>query len=439
MVCGCGSTKKPKGRRCPWDTSRIAAPFVFFERAADAPAPALAADRIDAMRSRPLQDLGAHDAYAAAIERDTLQGYQEFLVAYPNDPLAGRVRALLAARREALTWRRTYSVDTPDAYWSYLDRYPRGPHAADARRRLSTLAAADEPPPSFSPIVYDVPPPPPAGDRLRRSASACLQRSGFRFPAAATDCLPKSAAGLSCLRAAAAARRAVCAPGACVRAGAALDQSARLRRRACKQRHLQQHSQHDDHQQQSERAQSGWAGQGRDWRWRGGRCRGGCRRRCDCRASCPASVRGAAGGDIWRPGSAAVEARPAGAGGAWGHPPGATPAARLPGHALPGHELPGATGRPVPGFGQRPGTVPAGQPGAVPSSQRANAGRHSPSGGGKPAHGPGHRPQNQPGTLPGAHALPGGQQLPPVPGGGSSPAKGGKPGAIRRPRRDSSA
>ncbi len=153
--------EETKGAQVPWDTSRIAAPFVFFERAADAPAPALAADRIDAMRSRPLQDLGSHDAYAAAIERDTLQGYQDFLTAYPNDPLAGRVRALLAARREALTWRRTYSVDTPDAYWSYLDRYPRGPHAADARRRLSTLAAAEEPPPSYAPIVYDVPPPPP--------------------------------------------------------------------------------------------------------------------------------------------------------------------------------------------------------------------------------------------------------------------------------------
>ena len=86
--------EETKGAQVPWDTSRIAAPFVFFERAADAPAPALAADRIDAMRSRPLQDLGSHDAYAAAIERDTLQGYQEFLAAYPNDPLAGRVRAL---------------------------------------------------------------------------------------------------------------------------------------------------------------------------------------------------------------------------------------------------------------------------------------------------------------------------------------------------------
>jgi uncharacterized caspase-like protein len=154
--------EETKGAEVPWDASRIAAPLVFFERAADAPPPALAQDRVNAMRSRPLRDLGAQDAYAAAIERDTLQGYEEFLAAYPSDPLSNRIRGLVAARREAMTWRRTREVNTPDAYWSYLNRYPRGPHVADARRRLASLTAPEEPPPSFAPIGYDFPPPPPA-------------------------------------------------------------------------------------------------------------------------------------------------------------------------------------------------------------------------------------------------------------------------------------
>jgi hypothetical protein len=51
--------------------------------------------------------------------------------------------------------------DTPDAYWSYLRRYPRGPHCADARRRLGERAAALEPSAAFAPIEYDVPAPPP--------------------------------------------------------------------------------------------------------------------------------------------------------------------------------------------------------------------------------------------------------------------------------------
>jgi uncharacterized caspase-like protein len=148
-----------KGAEVPWHAHKLDTNFVFFDRAPDAPPapPDQAAD----MRNRPIRDLGARDAYAAALERDTLQGYDEFVAAYPGDPLARRVRALAAARREAITWMRTYRADTPQAYWSYLRRYPNGPHAADARRRLAILTAPIEPPPTFAVIDYDVPPPPP--------------------------------------------------------------------------------------------------------------------------------------------------------------------------------------------------------------------------------------------------------------------------------------
>jgi len=146
-----------KGAQIPWDAQKIDSPFVFFERKPDAPQVQSDAG----LRTKPIRDYSAQDAYAAALERDTMQGYEDYLAAYPTDPLAKRVRAIVAARREAITWRRTYNADTPDAYWSYLRRYPRGPHAYDARRRLAYLSAALEPPPQFAAIDYDVPPPPP--------------------------------------------------------------------------------------------------------------------------------------------------------------------------------------------------------------------------------------------------------------------------------------
>lgn len=149
-----------QGALVPWDVSRIAAPFLFFERKADAPPPAYNVEKANSLRSASLRLIGPQDAYVVALERDTVQGYEEFLAAYPDDPLAKRVHALVAARREAITWRRTSRVGTPDAYWSYLIRYPLGPHADDARRRLLFLSAELEPPPAFTPIVYDVPPPP---------------------------------------------------------------------------------------------------------------------------------------------------------------------------------------------------------------------------------------------------------------------------------------
>jgi uncharacterized caspase-like protein len=149
-----------KGALVPWHAEKIDAPFMFFDRAPDAPAPAPPAQAA-AARNRPIRDLGAQEAYAAVLERDTMPAYEDFLGAYAGDPLARRVRAIVAARREAITWLHSYRTDTPQAYWSYLRRYPQGPHAGDARRRLAILAAALEPPPAFAVIDYDVPPPSP--------------------------------------------------------------------------------------------------------------------------------------------------------------------------------------------------------------------------------------------------------------------------------------
>jgi uncharacterized caspase-like protein len=150
-----------KGAQIPWDAQKLQSQFTFFDRAPDAPAAQGTPAQVAAFRDKPIRDLGAQDAFNAALERDTMESYEDFLAAYAADPLAKRVRAILAARREAITWRRTYLADTPDAYWSYLQRYPRGPHAADARRRLAILTAPLEPPQSFAMLDYEVLPPPP--------------------------------------------------------------------------------------------------------------------------------------------------------------------------------------------------------------------------------------------------------------------------------------
>ena len=147
-----------KGAQLPWNSGGFQSSFVFFERSANAPTQP---DRTAAIRTKPIAELGPRDGYAAAVQRDNMQGYEDFIAAYPRDPSARRVRAILAMRREAITWRRTRMTNSPNAYWSYLRRYPRGPHVGDARRRLAELAAAYDPPPSFAIIDYEVPPPPP--------------------------------------------------------------------------------------------------------------------------------------------------------------------------------------------------------------------------------------------------------------------------------------
>jgi uncharacterized caspase-like protein len=147
-----------KGAQVPWNSTKGEASFVFFERAVDAPL--AATEQSASVHAHVMRDLSAADAYQAALERDTLPAYEEFVSAYPADPMARRVRAMIAARREAITWRQTYETNTPEAYWSYLTRYPEGPHVADARRRLAQRASATEPPASYTPIDYSVAPPP---------------------------------------------------------------------------------------------------------------------------------------------------------------------------------------------------------------------------------------------------------------------------------------
>jgi uncharacterized caspase-like protein len=149
-----------QGALAPWSASKLDGPYYIFERAADAPPPAGPSPAQTA--SQPIASFSASEAYAAALDRDTIGGYNEFLAAYPDSDQARRVRAILAFRREASYWRRTASDDTPRAYWTYLRTYPRGPHIADARRRLAMLSAEFEPPADFEPEVFvGLPPPPP--------------------------------------------------------------------------------------------------------------------------------------------------------------------------------------------------------------------------------------------------------------------------------------
>lgn len=146
------------GRDTPWELSTLTPPTPVLNAGAEAtgstpPPPPPAADR-------PMDGLSAQEAYALAVERDSIEGYQAFLRAYPTDPLARRVQRLLAAKREALVWRRTIRTNSPQAYWTYLRSYPRGPHAEEARLRLSRLSAPPAPPPAFDAVVYDDIPPP---------------------------------------------------------------------------------------------------------------------------------------------------------------------------------------------------------------------------------------------------------------------------------------
>jgi uncharacterized caspase-like protein len=169
------------GTQVPWHTSNIETKFKFFERTSGAPPRADSPERTASMRLQSMRSLGAHDAYMVALMRDTFDAYADFLADYWHDAMTKRVRALLAARREVITWRRTCQANVPEAYWSYLERYPRGPHVADARRLLTHLAATMEPAAKFARIEYDVPPPLPDEVEYIERTALVFNNPAFRF------------------------------------------------------------------------------------------------------------------------------------------------------------------------------------------------------------------------------------------------------------------
>ena len=189
-----------QGAQVPWQASNAVGSFIFFERTEEAPPLVAASELSVALRSRAIRDLGAQEAYVAALERDALPDYLEFVDSYADSPLASRIWAIVAARREALIWRRTRLLDTPAAYWSYLRIYSQGPHVGDCERRLAYLHAALEPPPDFDAVGYDIPPPVPQESTFIEQSAVFFGDPTYEFappPPIPEDFLPPPSPALA--------------------------------------------------------------------------------------------------------------------------------------------------------------------------------------------------------------------------------------------------
>ncbi len=141
-----------EGKQTPWHASALGEQIELLPpEAATASVPPPPPIR----QARPMRDIGPDEAYALAIEMDTLEGYTGFVQAYPGHPYTKRVWAIIRARREALAWMRARESNSPQSYWTYLRRYPNGMYAFDAERRLRRLGAAGAPPPGFAMMEFD--------------------------------------------------------------------------------------------------------------------------------------------------------------------------------------------------------------------------------------------------------------------------------------------
>lgn len=176
-----------RGAQVAWYSSNFDQQPVLVERSVDQLQHAHSLEREAWVRSQAMASLGPQEAYLAALIRDNFDAYADFLADHRRDPLGKRVLAMLAVRREAITWHRTCRADVREAYWTYLERYPNGAHGMDARRRLEKLGASIAAPAKFRRVEYDIPSPLPDE----------LDYSGRRVPFLADAAfLPEPEAGL---------------------------------------------------------------------------------------------------------------------------------------------------------------------------------------------------------------------------------------------------
>jgi hypothetical protein len=97
-------------------------------------------------------------AWRQAESRGTESGYQSYLEDYPDGLNAHEARRRLADLQDDREWSRAERLGTPESYQRYLARYPEGSRVQVARERLAVFL---EPPPVAAPVPLPVPEPDP--------------------------------------------------------------------------------------------------------------------------------------------------------------------------------------------------------------------------------------------------------------------------------------
>lgn len=98
--------------------------------------------RMDAEAARQQEE----DDWNRARRVNTEASYRRYLQAYPEGEYAREARLILREARERAeqdAWAEAARLDTAAAYSSYLDKFPNGPNAIEAQRRYDNLTAND--------------------------------------------------------------------------------------------------------------------------------------------------------------------------------------------------------------------------------------------------------------------------------------------------------
>ena len=102
--------------------------------------------RIDLPDAEPTEarPLGADEAaWVAALERDTLQAYRDYLAEFPDGRFKAEAQEQID-RYDNEAWATAQTADSVRGYEDYLEAWPEGLHADEARARIAEIKAAED-------------------------------------------------------------------------------------------------------------------------------------------------------------------------------------------------------------------------------------------------------------------------------------------------------
>jgi hypothetical protein len=199
------------GLQIPWESNKLTSgDFAFY--ASNAPSVRSLSASVSTVAEVKL--LPREEAYKQVVASDSINSYQSFIQAYPDDDAVPTMQYNLAVRREAEIWSRATRSNSPNAYWTYIQTYPDGGNVAVARDRIAALGHSPAPPAGFAPSVFMDLPPPLAGREIVASSASMPLEVAPRAPRMSMPAAPAIVA-----TAAAAAVAAVAVPALMNRGG----------------------------------------------------------------------------------------------------------------------------------------------------------------------------------------------------------------------------
>ena len=122
-----------------WLASKVVVPDTVPKGKIDLPS----AEKTDENKPAPVKKSSDEEAWIRALEKDTLEGYREYLTLFPDGKFKDDAQKEINAY-DNKAWATAEQRNTLAGYEDYLEAWPEGLHASKARERIAEIKAKAE-------------------------------------------------------------------------------------------------------------------------------------------------------------------------------------------------------------------------------------------------------------------------------------------------------